>query len=78
MAARRTRYVATNLHALMRLQGRSLSWLGERMGYSRSHACHLAARRRRVTDEAAHICSESLGVPVWLLFEEADEVRGAR
>lgn len=26
-------------------------------------------------DEGARICSESLGVPVWMLFEETDEPR---
>jgi plasmid maintenance system antidote protein VapI len=48
------------------------------LGVHRSNVCRMLSRQQRVTDEVARICSEALGVPVWLLFEEADEGRGAR
>jgi len=76
MAAReRGRYLATNLTDVVTQQGRSLSWLGERLGVHRSHVSRIAAGKRPIGDEGARICSESLGVPVWLLFEETDEPR---
>jgi plasmid maintenance system antidote protein VapI len=77
MAARNP-YLATNLGPIMRHQGRSNIWLGERLGVHRSNVCRMLSRQQRVTDEVARMCSEALGVPVWLLFEEADEARGAR
>lgn len=74
-ARERGRYTATNLAAVMRHQGRANTWLGEKLGVHRSHVSRIASGERPMHDEGARICSESLGVPVWLLFEETEEPR---
>lgn len=65
---------ATNLFAVIKQQGRSQAWLGRHLGVSRFYASLICNGRRQVTPEVARRSSDLLGVPVHLLFEEADGV----
>lgn len=62
-------YRATNLKEVLTLQGRSLRWMAERCGVSRSHFSRICSGEKRASAHVVQVCSDILGVPVELLFE---------
>lgn len=73
MAAQETVYRATNLREVIRQQGRSLTWLAQRCRVSRPHLSRICTGERGATPDVARLCSDTLGVPVALLFERVHE-----
>jgi hypothetical protein len=63
-----TRYVATNLAAVLDGQGRMRSWLASRVGVSESSVSKIVAGRRSVDRQLGEAIAAALDVPFFVLF----------
>jgi hypothetical protein len=63
-----TRYVATNLAAVLDGQGRMRSWLAGRVGVSESSVSKIVAGTRTVDRDLGEAMAAALDVPFLVLF----------
>jgi hypothetical protein len=63
-----TRYVATNLAAVLDGQGRMRSWLAGRVGVSESSVSKIVAGTRTVDRDLGEAIAAALDVPFFVLF----------
>lgn len=63
------RFRATNLKAVLRQQGRTVTWLATVLGVTRPHVSRVCNGERTVSAAHAATASQWVGVPLDLLFE---------
>jgi len=71
-------YLATNLEQVIVEQGRSRTWLAQRVGVGPSTITNYAKRKRTVPEHRAVRIAELLGVPLFFAFESTDRRKGKR
>jgi transcriptional regulator with XRE-family HTH domain len=69
---RQASLTATNLPHVIKLQGRTMTWLARHCGISHHHVSRICSGQRRATPEMARRSSDLLGVPMHLLFADAE------
>jgi hypothetical protein len=67
-AVMETRYVATNLAAVLDGQGRMRSWLASRVGVSESSVSKIVAGTRTVDRDLGEAIAAAVDVPFFVLF----------
>lgn len=64
-----TRYTARQLGMVLDAQGRKKRWLAAQVGVHESLIGHMVTGRRSASEDLAKRISDTLGLPLFLLFE---------